>query len=115
MGHTPGPWEWFDIKSSSAGVREPEGIPYLARTGTAEALILYGEDSLQVLSIDVKNPSSFPKPADARLIMAAPELLDALKRLVSYSELVLQQFHGYDCGDLINAKKAISAAEDGPQ
>lgn len=83
MSYTPGPWVWGDVKSGSAGERHPNAIPYLARTGTAEDLTLYGEGdalgSLPILSVDVGKVGAFPKPADAHLIIAAPDLLEACK------------------------------------
>lgn len=116
MNHTPGPWVWGDIKDGSAGERSPDGIPYLARTGTAVDLTLYGEGdalgNLPILSIDVRSPSSFPKPADAYLIAAAPDLLEALKRLLLYPEILLQRgWNGNATDDLTLAKAAIAKAE----
>jgi hypothetical protein len=62
MSYTPGPWEWSDSYSSRAG---------------DETMTLMGAEGDGVLSCDgVENA---PLPKDARLIAAAPELVEALK------------------------------------
>ena len=107
MTHTPGPWIWFDMKSGSAGERDPKGIPYLARTGTAEMLLLLGEEDLQVLAVDVARSSGFPKPADAYLISAAPDLLEACK--IALEEL--DNFSVYDVESYAAIKAAVDKAQ----
>lgn len=64
MSWTPGPWEWSDSYSSRA---------------SDETMTLMGAEGDGVLSCDGVENSPLPK--DARLIAAAPELVEVLKEL----------------------------------
>lgn len=88
--HTPGPWVWGDEKDNSAGLRYPEGIEYLARTGAAVALGVYGAGEPLtgpvVLMIDAEDRAHYPSEPDARLIQSAPDLLAALEACAIFIE-----------------------------
>lgn len=69
VGHTPGPW-LFRAKSNSFHVKDPTGErPY----GPAFITITYDNDGSPDLQIS---------EADLNLILAAPELLAAVKSLL---------------------------------
>lgn len=65
MKHTPGPWAVEDIN----------GVPHVYAKGREEAVA-------RIVSGD----------ADARLIAAAPELLEALKKVQKHNRLALNAF-----------------------
>lgn len=67
QGFTPGPW--------SACKALPHSTEFHVLAGTTEIAITYASDGLD-------EPTAFPSEANARLIAAAPDLLEALERLV---------------------------------
>lgn len=110
--HTPGQWR----------VHQPT-------TSDGRLLILHpdGERIIAVCSEGYNSPRTGPIPdeeriANARLIAAAPALLDALKSAVSYLEAnrpkgkireIFTQLNEYENGVLKPARAAISHAEGG--
>lgn len=96
--HTPGPWEFSPSRSGGfviAGRNKPDGypvLPYLART------------------------MNFPKEheANARLIAAAPNLLEALEWLIEDVEYTRSDFVGQPTqvrnSSVAMAKAAIAKA-----
>lgn len=78
-GHTPGPWSWIvsdDGQTTALRYRHPEGGGSYVLTPEAVS----DDDRVCVeTSCDVS-------PADARLIAAAPDLLEALKALIGAVE-----------------------------
>jgi hypothetical protein len=84
--HTPGPWEWDDTVWSY----DPEQqAPWLIQAGGRMDRVLGGQITCN--------------EADARLIAAAPELLDALKEMVRMAET--EGWEGFE-----KAKAAIAKA-----
>jgi hypothetical protein len=69
MKHTPGPWK-FDI--------EPRGKGWPGLFQVTTNILEYGLDGEEGIYID--------NPADARLLAAAPEMLEILKLVVSVSQ-----------------------------
>jgi len=67
--HTPGPWK-FDI--------EPRGNGWPGLFQVTTNILEYGLDGEEGIYID--------NPADARLLSAAPEMLEILKQVVSVSQ-----------------------------
>lgn len=96
-GHTPGPWTcFFKHKYNEWHVAIP--LP---------------NSSIRLALFDDGVPGENPE-ADARLIAAAPELLEALKDLLSDT-----QHSTHDCGDeewcpVIKARAAIAKAQGSP-
>lgn len=72
--HTPGPWEWSDLYETL------DGRPTYS---------LLGRDGYGILSCDGIPNTPHDQPvvgvSNARLIAAAPELLDALEEIVGYT------------------------------
>ena len=66
-GHTPGPWTWDNPQNCASGLSGAGGSPVIEDMGY---------DGLWI------DPSS----ANARLIAAAPDLLEALTALLDYDE-----------------------------
>lgn len=115
MSYTRGPWVWGDMKDSSAGEREPESIPYLAKHLVADDLTLYGHGEAlcgpTVLSIDIRHKAAFPKPEDARLILAAPDLLEALKEALYRMAFDADVLGRNNTREISLARAAIEKAE----
>lgn len=93
-GHTPGPWRFAHDNDSAPGIAHiyagaETGNDVLEATNVAT---LYGQ------GVDSKSATM----ADARLIAAAPELLEALERLVVACEPM-----GWGCNE---ARAAIAKA-----
>jgi hypothetical protein len=66
--HTPGPWYWDD----------EDALPWTDYDGVEHAPFLVDRNGRYVMTgSDIR----IPKEANARLISAAPELLEALKEL----------------------------------
>lgn len=73
--HTPGPW----LLNADAERQEPGFYRTPHKSGKEKVYTsIHIGDSARL--------ASFIRPADARLIAAAPELLEALKHLVAYIE-----------------------------
>ena len=62
--HTPGPWQWFETEDGRARVNPADGGLVIAECST-------------------RNPFDEEQRANARLISAAPELYEALERLIA--------------------------------
>ena len=105
MAHTPGPWElWFSEDSDNRGA-------FVVRGGSKEP---HGTDMV-IAKRDIGTPNGDEGEANARLIAAAPELLDALKAL---REFALNEDVSVECDDSCElgcifcaAKAAIAKAE----
>jgi len=91
--HTPGPWMgWFRHAKTTA--EEPShglvtGPPWISTKGV----------------------SGYTNPADVKLIAAAPEMLEALKGLVSYEHCHCSPDPDVACEHFVAAEKAIIHAE----
>lgn len=106
--HTPGPWRVFSEGRKNPGIE--------AKSST---IVLYGDDDEDC---GIRGEDSEEQLANARLIAAAPELLEALKELVADAKAKLIVF-GKDFGILNSselaacideAKKAILKADGRP-
>ena len=80
--HTPGPWHVGTGKAESI-------IYYKEGWAVANAIVFHSEISLEEIH------------ANARLIAAAPEMLEALKHILPYTQ----------CGDKLVIEAAIAKAE----
>ena len=86
MSYTPGPW-------------------YEASTGNHQGLVSSENDGINIAAVYEKK--------NARLIAAAPELLEALKGLVEFEEAGCPDTIANEWGDVIEfAKAAIAKATD---
>jgi hypothetical protein len=99
--HTPGPWEWFGPNLLCGDERQSEDILKSADDGKP-----YGHHSALIehhWDADVAK-------ANARLIAAAPDLLEALKKLDDFFETYRPEGHPVsDPHELVRA--AIDKAE----
>jgi len=84
--HTPGPW---DMKPCSAG----GGLLIRGDAGK------HSQASLQIVPIE-----------DARLIAAAPEMLEALDRLLWWASVRAEGLHGTELDAINSARAAIAKA-----
>ncbi len=92
--HTPGPWAHDKSEGSDWGwIRDERGL-MVAVCGIPE-----GEDLLRH-----RRNKTDPTECNARLISAAPELLEALKAIVAFDTPL-------PCGLLQQARSAIAKAE----
>lgn len=100
--HTPGPWEVSKGYDGSISVSATR--PYRINNISAGTPVIC--DVYQHLEFD-----SFSGEANARLIAAAPELLDALRGLLALEE---ENLRGYDdidvCTEVQFARAAIAKA-----
>lgn len=95
MTHTPGPWKTRSHRSNSyvsGGV----------------------DDSKEELWITVQTPGDDVRAANARLIAAAPELLDALYAALPYVEEG-EEFNHPEKRDLSKTIRALIAKVEGQQ
>ena len=93
MKHTPGPWRWSQNPHGGARVETP-------RVGIADVLSRAG----------VPHPAQESCAANARLIAAAPELLEALRGLVAEAK----RLHVDDIlGSSVDAARAALAKATG--
>jgi len=94
--HTPGPWE----VSPSGVLIGTAADPY-----QAIATIIDGHGSVSPCEL----------APNARLIAAAPELLQALQALLSYTEACEGLLNASPAGQVIAARNAIAKATGGAQ
>lgn len=119
--HTPGPWEIARCKRGNLGDKLSEMQPYIAIQSIAvngngpDATICYveGQDGFKfggagIIQQKVNNE------ANARLIAAAPELLEALEELVTDGECYCADYvaNKKPCG-FCQARAAIAKAKGG--
>lgn len=93
MNHTPGPWEWAEANMDAAKrINGPSGIEvmHVVFTGNADMKI---------------------SDADAALIAAAPDLLEALKLLLSQADTSDPYEHVTVGKHITRAERAIAKAE----
>ncbi len=69
--HTPGPWHWFTHSPTVVFIDEGDGIVGIAWTGDPDGTETPLEEEI----------------ANARLIAAAPEMLEALKSIIRMVEV----------------------------
>ena len=106
MNHTPGPW--FADDDSRIWRRHPSEL-YQNGGGLAG-------DKPIATCWDGWEENGYPRNSNARLIAAAPELLDSLSKLVAFYVRII---NSGDCGnwdpetdaEIINARAAIAKAE----
>jgi hypothetical protein len=104
--HTPGPWIFgirnFDDDCKSGFVEKP--FDYVS-PGYYDNAGIFGIDGTEIVGCD--EYSIFNNPADARLIAAAPDLLEALKEMLDNHE---DACTGYGEGAAEKARAAITKA-----
>lgn len=93
--HTPGPWAW---RKDYCGLENPE---------IKEFVLAY--ESYEGMSLE-DYPSTGREEANAKLIAAAPDLLDAIKSLVKQMHSPPTGANGYHEIDLSAAERAIAKA-----
>lgn len=97
--HTPGPWEYIDATKVASMQYAPACV---IKSGNKQISRFSWNDDSPFF------PNKEESQANARLIAAAPEMLEALKAL-------LDRYHIMGCGDgpeALKAQHAISKAED---
>ncbi len=91
--HTPAPWRWtkVDYGKNFYNYREYEGAPFdaLWSDSTNQPVFVAQDASSYAASCDFKNDN------DAKLIAAAPELLQALEIILQTHDLTCK---GEECG-----------------
>ena len=95
--HTPGPWKLFDGRSSSRG----EGQLVIGAFDCAR------QAAPRIAWVNETTPQMNQFTPDARLIAAAPDLLEALKAVFEHCEMVHNRW-GED-SNLTEANAAIAA------
>lgn len=97
--HTPGPWEWETFKA-----------PILPRLWSSDVIICdFGSDEPYY-----PVGGTPPNEANARLIAAAPELLEALKALINnVGSCICYDESERECKAWEMAEAAIAKAEGG--
>jgi hypothetical protein len=93
--HTPGPWQYYPEVLRDDGV--------VARAGDKSVT--------DPIALPVVCDSRSTMLANARLIAAAPELLEALKRILPSAIAYEMDSDGYDEDDIIFAQHVITKAE----
>lgn len=104
--HTPGPWETrvgFDDETVEVFAPNPEIKPPFKPTELAVVRLPYGDDF---------DEDERERDANARLIAAAPQMLEALEKLLKLGDF---PYHGDEDGCVIcevvtEARAAIAAA-----
>jgi hypothetical protein len=113
--HTPGPWTFglHELDEELRQFRVTEKPFDYRGPGFYDNPSIYGANGEEIVGCD--EYYAFSGPADARLIAAAPELLEALRALVHYaaenSAGVLSCYEEYQADEIKNARAAIAKAE----
>ena len=98
MAHTPGPWQFYELKSANR-----EGLGYIRTEPEDGSEIAHHGDTSRSWSENVAN---------AHLIAAAPELLAALKAIAAMVDRDLTARSEWAIpAELIAAHEAIAKAE----
>lgn len=97
-GHTPGPWITGKTCVGIAAV--------FGRTGSGQAVATLGAWDSGCDAVNFENHE-----ADARLIAAAPELLEALNSLLD----CISETRGKDATDAVAKARAVKAKAEGKQ
>lgn len=109
--HTPGPWEieWPDYDQQKECYDDEEAGEY---DGSAYLTAPGGKGWKHFASVAVicNGDPDETGAANARLIAAAPDLLECLKDMVAGFEDTLERY-GHVCGDVAKARAAIAKAE----
>ena len=72
--HSPGPWKWVEIGIDDEEALVPESY---SKEDPTDVILTLGW-----VSMGDGSPGTEPSPEDARLIAAAPELLEALRSVL---------------------------------
>lgn len=97
--HTPGPWTYqrwfdaFDLNPSDVGIEDIQQVPIVRVAGPNDETVASASDLFEF------------KEADAKLIAAAPDLLEALEYIMGNPETMLAPSAIY------KAHKAIKKAK----
>lgn len=103
MPHTPGPWTAKHIAGSNFAVQE-----FSIRGAFDETPHVYPIFNKDRSAID--GTTVFCSPEDARLIAAAPELLEALETIVSFSDFNDEESHRTFVSAVESARAVIGKA-----
>ena len=96
--HTPGPWKVFNLSDAYPGIEAVNG-------GRRYTIVVYG-DADEYCGIRGDSPET--RLANAHLIAAAPDLLEALKALVNQHDV----YHQPMINEIaVKARTAIAKAE----
>jgi hypothetical protein len=105
--HTPGPWVFGIRNYDDDGKPELIEKPFdYVSPGFYDNPVIFGADGAEVVGCD--EYFIFNSPEDARLIAAAPDLLEALKEMLDSHE---DACTGYGEGAADKARAAIAKAE----
>ena len=101
--HTPGPWTFTSEQISDDGVQIHDEI---------RCFHLQSGDTVVLDGCGCCDSPRLGNPADARLIAAAPDLLEALDDLILLAQAVMHENGGYMVDDeLSDARAAIAKAK----
>lgn len=101
--HTPGPWK-FGVRSFDNDYKVAEKPFDYTGPGHYENPSIFGPDGREIVGCD--EYMVFHNPADIRLMVAAPDLLEALKAMLEYYG---SHTACVECQDM--ARAAIAKAE----
>ena len=108
-GHTPVPWIWhFESRMIHGGNFSAGELPTKAM-----AEIIVGQHNREVVKLAAQLRDDKEISANARLIAAAPDLLEALKRIMPYAHdgASIRDIDRSEQPEFVNARAAIAKAE----
>jgi len=98
MSYTPGPWHWWTPEQAAAADFGPYNGPVVVTDEADQWIICEVASGIE----------GDPEHANARLIAAAPDLLNALEQMVANAEVLERNLASFA---LVRARAAIARAK----